>query len=81
MHTFQGIAIDAGASIDGDCAITHRVGQDCVEIDFGHRTGGLNLCLTEDAAAKLANVITVALGDLHHRRDTTDRTDSAPNDR
>jgi hypothetical protein len=82
MHTFQGIAIDAGVSIDGDCTVTHRVSRDCIEIDFGQGgTGGLNLCLTENAAAKLADVITVALSDFRQHRDSTDRPDQQPSDR
>ena len=36
MNTFLGIAVDATASIDSDCDMTHAVSPNCVEIDFGH---------------------------------------------
>ena len=75
MHTFQGIAVDAGVSVDGDCTMTHMVTNECIEINFGQSTGGLNLCLTEDATAKLANLIVVALEDFRQNRTTVDRSD------
>ena len=79
MHTCQGIAVDAGVSIDGDCTITQTVSQDCVEIEFGQSIGCLHLCMTESAAAKLADVITVALADFRQRNDAADLSSTSKN--
>ncbi|HEY3753155.1 MAG TPA: hypothetical protein VGL80_28530 [Pseudonocardiaceae bacterium] len=68
MNTFLGIAVDATASIDSDCDMTHAVSPNCVEIDFGHSTGSLHLGMTEAAVAKLVNVATVALDELRELR-------------
>lgn len=75
MHTFQGIAVDAGVSVDGDCNMTHMITNECIEIDFGQSTGGLSLCLTEDATVKLADLIVVALEDFRQNRASADRSD------
>ncbi len=74
VQHFQGIAVDAGVCVDGDCAITHMVSGDAIEIDFGHATGSLHLCLSQDAAVKLVNVVTVAVADLQEHRATLDRS-------
>jgi hypothetical protein len=78
MHTFQGISVDAGVTVDGDCTITHTVCLDGIEFDFGHRTGSLHLCMTEDAAIKLVHIATVALDDFRQHRATTDRSEAFP---
>jgi len=71
MPTFCGISVDAGVSIDGDCDMTHTVTtQNCVEIELGQSAGSLQLCMTEDAATKLVNVVTSALDALRQRRVT-----------
>lgn len=75
MHHFQGIAVDAGASVSGDCTVTHMVSVDSIEIDFGHSAGSLHLCLSEDAAIKLVNVATIALEDFRQHRAIADRSD------
>jgi hypothetical protein len=75
IHTFQGISVDAGVTIDGDCTITHTTSLDSIEVDFGHRTGSLQLCMTEDAAIKLVNVMTIALDDFRQHRATAERSD------
>ena len=80
MHTFQGISVDAGVTIDGDCTITHTVSRDGIEVDFGHRAGCLQLCMTEDAALKLVNVMTVALDDFRQHRATADHPDRLTNE-
>ncbi len=78
MPTFCGISVDAGVSIDGDCDMTHKVTTlDCVEIELGQSAASLQLCMTEDAAAKLVDVATSALDALRQRRATADRAHSA----
>ncbi len=74
MHNFQGISVDAGASIDGDCTITHMVTLDSIEINFGHSVGSLQLNMTEDAAIKLVNLMAVALDDFRQHRATAQRS-------
>jgi hypothetical protein len=69
MPIYCGISVDAGVSIDGDCDITHTVTtQDCVEIELGQSSSSLQLCMTEQAVAKLVNVATGALDELRQRR-------------
>ncbi len=75
MHTFLGISVDAGASIDGDCDMTHTVTPNCVEIEFGHSTGCLHLGLTEAATTKLVNVATVALDEMRQLHATAHHQD------
>ncbi len=75
MHHFQGISVDAGVSITGDCAITHTVSLESIEIELGHRVGSLQLCMTEDAAIKLMNIVTVALDDFRQHCATADNSD------
>ena len=70
MFHFQGIAVDAGVSVDGDCTMTHSVHNEGVDIDFGQSTGGLHLCLTENAAIKLADLLSTALADFRQHRAT-----------
>ena len=70
MFHFQGIAVDAGVSVDGDCTMTHSVHNEGVDIDFGQSSGGLHLCLTENAAVKLSDLLTVALADFRQNRAT-----------
>ena len=79
MHTISGISVDAGVSIDGDCDMTHTVTLDCVEIEFGQRTGCLQLCMTEDAVTKLVNIANIALADLRQHRATTDNVNQSNN--
>lgn len=64
MHTFQGLAVDAGVSVDGDCAVTHVVSREGIEIDFESSFGALHLFMTEGAAIKLINVLAVAMEDF-----------------
>ena len=73
--------MDAGVCVDGDCAIAHMVSGDAIEIDFGHATGSLHLCLSEDAAVKLVNVVTVAVADFQQHRATLDRSDRVRDER
>ncbi len=68
-------------AIGGDCAITHAVSRDCIEVDFGHRAGCLQLCMTEDAAIKLVSIATVALDDFRQHRATADHSDRLTNER
>lgn len=68
MYNIQGIAVDAGASIDDGCDITHVVYADTIELDFGHSTGGLHLSLTERAAENIMRVVAVALEDFRQHR-------------
>ncbi len=69
MPTFCGISVDAGVTIDGDCDMKHTVTtDDCVEIELGQSTGSLVLCMTEKAAANLADLTAGALAELHQRR-------------
>ena len=80
MHNFQGISVDAGVTIDGDCTITHTASLDSIDVDFGHRVGCLQLCMTEDAAIKLVNVVTVALDDFRQHRATAEHSDRLTNE-
>jgi len=75
VHHFQGISVDAAVSVDGDCTITHGVNTDHIEIEFGHSAGSLQLCLTENAAVKLVNAVTVAVEEFRQHRATLDRSD------
>jgi len=81
VHHFQGIAVDAGVSIDGDCTMTHVVTNEGIDIDFGHSTGGLHLCLTENAAAKLADLVALALADFRQDRATCENSTTVMPDR
>lgn len=74
MPTFCGISVDAGVSIDGDCAMTHTVTTpECVEIELGQSAGSLSLCMTEEAVTKLVRVATTALDELRQRRISASR--------
>jgi hypothetical protein len=81
MYHFQGIAVDAGVSVDGDCTMTHSVHNEGVDIDFGHGTGSLHLCLTENATVKLTDLLTVALADFRQHRVTCESSVTAMPDR
>lgn len=81
MRTFQAITVDAGVSIDGDCAITHVASDEAIEVSIGPSTGGLNLCLSVDAASRLVDVMTMAVADLRQCRATPDRVELAREDR
>lgn len=80
MHHFQGISVDTGVSIDGDCSITHTVSADSIDITFGSSSGSLLLTMTENAAVKLMDLMATALGDLRQRRATAEQP-SQPDDR
>lgn len=75
MFTFQGMSVDVGVSVDGDCDIAHTVGRDYIEINFGRTAGSLQLCMTEESVAKLANIATVALDDFRRRRAEAEQSD------
>ena len=79
MHTFQGIAVNAGASIGTDCQIAHTLDNDGIEINMGSGPGGLSLCLSGDAAVRLVDVMTAAVADLRQRR-TTSELSERPHD-
>ena len=73
MHHFQGISVDTGVSIDGDCSIAHAVNADSIDITFGSSSGSLLLTMTENAAVKLMDLVATALGDLQQRRATAEQ--------
>lgn len=81
MYTFQGIAVNAGASIDGDCSIAHTVDNEGIEVNIGSGTGGLNLNLSADAAVKLTEVVTLAVTDLRQRHTIPDRSEHPRDER
>lgn len=59
--------MDAGVCLEGDCEITHKVIAGRIEIEFGHAAGSLTLCLSEDAAVNLMNVVTAATEEFQRR--------------
>lgn len=77
MFHFQGLSVDAGISIDGSCTMTHSALHEGIEIDLGDSSGGVHLCLTEDATVKLVDLMAIALADFRQHRPT----DSAMPDR
>lgn len=65
MTTFQGIALDTWADINGDCSITYgEVSRSNVQIVLGHSAGSLHLVISESGLAALIGVAQDALREV-----------------
>jgi hypothetical protein len=60
MLTHRGIAVDSWVVVDDDCDVQCEVNGDEAQFAFGHRTGSLNLVVSEALLGKLAHMATEA---------------------
>lgn len=54
MFANQGIMVDAWARIESNCRMEHEVVGGEMQIEFGTRTGVLNLVMTDEVVEQLA---------------------------
>ena len=68
MDRSERVSVDVVVCIDGDCAINYMVAGDRIEIEFGRASGSLTLCLPEDTAIKLIDIVSLAIEDFRQQR-------------
>jgi hypothetical protein len=64
MFTYQGIAIDAWAKIEGECPISYEVVGEEVQFEIGSSAASLNLVATEKGLATFVSASLQALSTL-----------------